>query len=239
MQKIPLNEWLTSTEIGHSIVELEKNWLEQITATWFGRFSLQLGDVGTQIFKTNSRINKHAVITFSQQKQSDICAQFDALPFANESIDGIVVSHILEQSAQPFEILKELERVLSADKSVVILAINPYSFYGLWQLTGAWQTTATLHSSKTLQKMLLNLGFEITEQYHGMCRPPLQNVSRWQRLRWLENYCYRWGGVYALVAKKNRLAMPTHLISKIKYKNQWVGIAEPSSLLSHDNDASR
>ncbi|MEY3219238.1 MAG: hypothetical protein RIT27_595 [Pseudomonadota bacterium] len=239
MQKIPLNEWLISTDIGQSIIELEKSWLEQITETWFGRLSLQLGEVGTQPFEMSARINKHAVVTFHQLKQSDICARFDALPFANDSIDGVIVSHILELFADPFEILKEIERILSADKSVVILAVNPYSFYGLWHLAGAWRATATLHSSKTLQKMLVTLGFEITGKYRGMCRPPLQNFSRWRRWQWLEKGCDQpaWGSVYALVAKKQRLVMPTHLVSKIKPKNQWVGVAEPT-LLRHDNDAS-
>ena len=61
---------------------------------------------------------------------------FDALPFANQSLDLIVLPHTLEMTRDPHQALREVERVLMPEGRVVIVGFNPTSLWGLRQRLG-------------------------------------------------------------------------------------------------------
>src|SRR2546428_6721385 len=52
------------------------------------------------------------------------------LPLAGQSIDLLALPHVLEFSAQPHAILREAERVLMPEGSIVISGFNPLSLWG-------------------------------------------------------------------------------------------------------------
>ena len=61
---------------------------------------------------------------------------FDALPFANHSLDLVVLPHALELARDPHLTLREVERVLVPEGRVVIIGFNPASLWGLRQRAG-------------------------------------------------------------------------------------------------------
>ena len=56
-----------------------------------------------------------------------------ALPFAENSLDLVVLPHSLELNADPHATLREVERVLVPEGRVVICGLNPASLWGLRQ----------------------------------------------------------------------------------------------------------
>ena len=73
-----------------------------------------------------------------------------ALPFASASIDLVVLPHVLEFSAHPHQVLREVERVLVPEGSVVIAGLNPLSLWGLRRL--AARRTGRCHGRDNISR---------------------------------------------------------------------------------------
>lgn len=67
------------------------------------------------------------------------------LPIQTESIDMIILPHLLEFDAHRFQTMREVERVLKPEGDLIILSFNPWSVWlrsqYLWdkRLTNSWQ----------------------------------------------------------------------------------------------------
>jgi SAM-dependent methyltransferase len=59
-----------------------------------------------------------------------LCAPLDTLPFRSDSIDAILLPHTLELVEDPYAVLREAERVLTAEGCLMICGFNPYSGWG-------------------------------------------------------------------------------------------------------------
>jgi len=137
------------------------------------------------------------------------------LPLASQSIDLIALPHVLESSAQPHQILREAERVLMPEGSVVVSGFNPLS---LWGARGAlpWRREeypwrARFIGLLRLKDWLALLGFELTGGRFGCYAPPFSQ-SRWlERCAFMEMAGDRWwpicGGVYVVRAIKRNPGM--------------------------------
>ncbi len=78
---------------------------------------------------------------FLQQQSSDahpqvpsLGAQLEALPLKSNAVDGIVLHHALESTADPRVALREVTRVLAPGGRLIICGYNPMSLLGLRRL---------------------------------------------------------------------------------------------------------
>jgi SAM-dependent methyltransferase len=53
----------------------------------------------------------------------------DALPLKSETVDLLILPHMLEFSANKHEVLREVERVLKPEGKLIILGFNPWNIY--------------------------------------------------------------------------------------------------------------
>lgn len=67
-------------------------------------------------------------------ERSVVQCQYDELPFANGSLDGVVLHHALDTAADPRSVLREATRVLAPGGRLIIVAFNPLSIWGLRRL---------------------------------------------------------------------------------------------------------
>ena len=99
----------------------------------------------------------------------------------------VLPPHVLESSAHPHRVLREVERVLVPEGSVVISGFNPLSLWGLRRLLARRGAEAPwsghYRSAMRIRDWLTLLGFEIQESRFGCYAPPLRTPQ------WLE----RWG----------------------------------------------
>jgi SAM-dependent methyltransferase len=66
-------------------------------------------------------------------KQIAVALDFAELPFASQSLDLVVLPHVLEFAAEPHQVLREVERVLIPEGQVIICGFNPASLWGARQ----------------------------------------------------------------------------------------------------------
>lgn len=150
---------------------------------------------------------------------------FESLPFANNSLDLVVLPHALELARDPHRTLREVERVLMPEGKVVISCFNPASLWGLYQRLGQWgmNKSSVLPQGEfiahwRLKDWLRLLDLEVAGGGFGCYRPFVRNETWWSRLRWMEAAGDRWwpflGSVYFVVAVKRVHSM--RLIGKFK-----------------------
>jgi SAM-dependent methyltransferase len=145
-----------------------------------------------------------------------------ALPFPPASLDLVVLPHTLELSADPHQVLREVERVLVPEGRVVISGLNPASLWGLRQGRGRLADRLglpMLGASRLylpeagefigpwrLRDWLRLLGFEVESERFGCYRPAVRTDKWLQRTAWMDQAGARWwpifGAVYFVVAVK-------------------------------------
>jgi SAM-dependent methyltransferase len=133
-QIIGLQEWF-ETPPGRYLLAWEQARFDEAVADVFGYHALQLGLPACRACATT------ACRTAGWPMDDPACAtgkaalmtDFAALPFAEASLDLVLLPHALELSPDPHATLREVERVLVPEGSVVICGFNPASLWGMRQ----------------------------------------------------------------------------------------------------------
>ena len=139
-----------------------------------------------------------------------VTAEPEALPFATQAANLVILPHTLEYALDPHELLREASRVLIADGHLVLIGFNPMGLWGLWRLMLKWQGQmpwcGQFFGLKRVQDWLTLLGFELTAGTTLYYRPPVQHQGVTEHLTFMELMGRRWwpifSGVYILAAKK-------------------------------------
>ena len=217
-----LSEWLATSQ-GNYLLTREQAFFDQSVADIFGYNALQMG-LPQHGFLHASRMplrilaSHEPALPLSEQGVEQAveprqCARVSldlgALPFECDSLDLVLLPHTLEFSPHPHQILREVERVLRPEGSLIISAFNPRSLWGIRRAlgprTGApWD--GTFIALPRLKDWLALLGFEVVAGRFSCYVPPLSNPKWLQRTHFMEAAGDRWwavcGGVYFLQAIK-------------------------------------
>lgn len=199
--------WLNS-EQGRYILNWEQGKLDQAVADVFGYHAVQLSDTGSDFLRCN-RIPLR--VRAGDTGPVEVRCDLRALPFAANSLDLIVLPHVLEFHPAPHQVLREIERVLMPEGQVHILGFNPLSLWGLKRRFGKLRTypwSGQYLSVPRLRDWLSLLGFEVDRGAFGCYAPPFAQQRWLQRWRFMEKAGDRWwgfaGGVYFLRAIKRQ-----------------------------------
>jgi SAM-dependent methyltransferase len=122
-----LSEWFATGQ-GSYVLTREQAWFDRTVNDIFGYNALQLG-LPAHDFLRNSRIPLR--FTGADQPGATVRLCGDELPIDSASLDLVLLPHILEFSEQPHAILREVERVLMPEGSLLISGFNPHSLWGL------------------------------------------------------------------------------------------------------------
>lgn len=242
---LALLDWFDSN-LGKTVLATEKVCISRVLPDLFGYHILQIGSPAGVNLLDSSRINHKIVASqFVQDNSahnSDLLCDNNALPVMSESMDVVLLPHILEFEDNPHQILRESERVLIGEGHLVIIGFNPLSFWGGWRLFLAWRDhppwNGNYISLTRLKDWLTLLDFEIIKIEKFFFRPPLKNIRLMQSLKVMEQlgkYCWPYfGGVYLLVAKKRVVSMtPIKLQWQSRRHMITSGLIEPSARLKH------
>ncbi len=208
-----LQAWFANGH-GSVLLDEEREKLGQRIYSLFGYHIMQIGNIGTHHFLDGSKISHKFIASLIPGEASGdmpgFCCDSNELPIASDTVDVVVLPHVLEFEANPHQVLRESERVLIGEGHVVILGFNPWSLWGLWRLLLAWREKSPWHGHyiglTRIKDWLKLLDFEITGVERFYFRPPVRNLKLLNRLEFMEQlgrYCWPWfGGIYLLVAKK-------------------------------------
>lgn len=210
-------DWLETPQ-GRYVLDWERSKHDQLVADIFGFNALQLGLPAIDYLRANRmpfrfRCDDHAgAVTV----QSDL----HYLPFAANSIDLVVLPHVLEFDDNPHQVLREVERVLVPEGSVVVAGFNPYSLWGAKRRLSRRRELPPWRgryiSVPRLKDWFALLGLEPRAGAFG-CYAPAVTQEKWlRRFQFLDLAGDRWwpigGAVYVIQAIKRvpgmRVIMP-------------------------------
>lgn len=216
---IALDSWL-QTPAGAYVRAWEQAQLDALTADIFGYNALQIGLPQIDALAANRMPRKWLADVrtrprpdnVAELRQVAVTFDYAELPFASQSLDLVVLPHVLEFAAEPHQVLREVERVLIPEGQVIICGFNPASLWGLRQVTGRLTGSHFLPPAGEFISMprmrdwlkLLNLG--ATTSHFG-CYAPACRTEKWlQRYAFMDRAGSRWwpylGAVYMVQAIK-------------------------------------
>ena len=221
---ISLHDWL-NTPPGRYLLDWESGRFDQAVADVFGYHALQLGLPELPALQNNRIPHRWLaanafttpLATGAWDQRTTLVTDFAALPFAENSLDLLLLPHALELSPDPHATLREAERVLVPEGRVVISGFNPVSLWGLRQ------TRARLYRRLGVGELYLPeagefigywrlrdwlrlLSFEVETVEFGCYRPSVRSEAWLKRFAWMDRLGeHSWsifGAIYFVVAVK-------------------------------------
>ncbi|NVK88754.1 MAG: methyltransferase domain-containing protein [Gammaproteobacteria bacterium] len=154
------------------VIEQTQVLLDRVLPESFGYYALALGDLARSLEFGASPI-KHWFYLSPDAGDTRAAAkvQFDALPIASDSIDCVVMAHLIDAYAKPHDLLREVERVMIPDGKLVMTGVNPVSWFGAQTLAAKWLQKPTISQRliglSRIKDWLKLIGFEV-EIYGGL-----------------------------------------------------------------------
>ncbi|RJX30750.1 MAG: class I SAM-dependent methyltransferase [Oxalobacter sp.] len=251
---IALGEWF-ATPAGSYVRDWEQARLDVLTADIFGYKAVQIGMPQIDALRANRmqhrwmsdmRLPDEACDDFA--KSLTLVHDYCDLPFATQSMDLVVLPHVLEFAAEPHQILREVNRVLIPEGQVIICGFNPASLWGMRQMlgrvTGAHFMPVNgefigLHRMKDWLKLL---GMETNRGHFGCYLPPCTSKNTFSRYAFLEKMGDRWwpflGGAYIVQAIKRVRGMTLIGPIRARSKPHAINIPVAGKNIHHKNGQS-
>jgi len=236
-----LFDWFES-RVGIQLAKTEKSVLDTILPDLFGYYLVALAHPLQADKFAASRVSRRILMNICAQdyhpplQPTGFQGEVHRLPLQTDSVDVLVLPHILEFSRHPHDVLREADRVLIAEGHVVILGFNPFSFWMLWRLALGWRGgvpwCGAFRSVNRMRDWLALLGFDVESTQYYFFRPPLQSNGVLRKLALLEKLGRRlwpiFGGGYAIVAKKRVMTLtPIRTRWTTRKRLVTTGLVEP------------
>ena len=177
----------------------------------FGFNLLTVDGLSASFSMTNSRLLHSVHLSQTEQADEgvDIIGKATDMPFAPGSLDACLLAHVLDFSAHPHAILREVETVLRDDGWLIISGFNPYSSAGLASIMPSlsqklppWRQ---MIAPERLEDWLKLLGFEVLERDYFSLTPLLEGaIPRAWRQILVPHYCPSFAAAYIMLARKRR-----------------------------------
>jgi len=207
-----LSKWFATPQGGY-VLAREQEFFDRTVSDIFGFNALQLG-LPDHDFLRSSRMP----LRFSAGNQAGntvrlICTE---LPFDCDSLDLVVLPHVLEFAEHPHQVLREVAQVLMPEGNLIVSGFNPRSLWGLRKTLGGLRRTlgnkqdypwsGHFIALPRLKDWLALLGFEVVGGRFSAYAPPFRQTKWLDRFAFMEAAGDRWwavsGGVYFLHAVK-------------------------------------
>lgn len=206
------NQCWFETSLGQYIIRNEYRYFDQIVANIFGYNAMQLGLPHYAFLRANRMPLK---FTASYEDEPGLRTRADHLPISSDSIDLVIMPHVLEFNANPHQILREVHRVLIPEGHVIISGFNPFSLWGLQRRFATSRNEFPWNGHfialSRVKDWLKLLNFEMKGGKLCCYTPPFSNENLRKRFKFMEDAGDRWwpisGGVYFLHAVKHKHGM--------------------------------
>ncbi|MAZ39013.1 MAG: hypothetical protein CMF49_02750 [Legionellales bacterium] len=186
-----MQTWYQTT-LGQHVLADEQAQVESILADKFGYYLVEFSNMELYTFGHLSPITYKYYVKFKTDttiKSDGLIAELDAFPFIPDSLDCIILPHVLEFTKNPELILKEAWQSLRPNGYLLLLTFNPYSLMGIYKKIKQDKTfpfTGTYYSYRKLFAMLKSCDFHIDESAHCNFDLPFETKNRLKKHKlWL------------------------------------------------------
>ncbi len=201
-QELPMGPWLAA-----EIQERLDAWCPML----FGYHLLKIGALSSQLSCNGSSI-RHQCAMAPHGEKIGLLGEPSAIPLRDASVDACLLAHTLDYAADPHQILREVERILTADGWLLLSGFNPHSLVGIGRLFSRlrhhhpWH--ARMFAPERVADWLELLGFEIIH-LESFAFSSLSQQSRihWWRENIGRSYFSYFASVYVLAARKRTIPL--------------------------------
>lgn len=205
----------------------EQSRLDELTADIFGFHAMQIGLPQIRALQASRMPHKWLSDTRvlpppsaasaveggqSNAMPVSVILDYAELPFASQSLDLVVLPHVLEFATEPHQVLREVERVLIPEGQLIVCGFNPASLWGARQVAGRLSGAHFLPrdgefiSLPRIKDWLKLLNMEVNRGHFGCYAPPCATTKWLNRYAFMEKAGNRWwpyfGAVYMVQAIK-------------------------------------
>ena len=202
-----IRRWFDSA-LGERVLLTEQAILDQLLIGFFGYHLLQASIYSKELHQASPIQNK-ITLGLDVDDQAPIVARATELPFADNSIDAILLHHLLDFLDTPLDTLREFARVSLPMGHLVVVGFNPISLWGVWKLpaglSGRAPWLGRFIRPSRLMDWLNVLNFKIDRAQYCIYSPPIvrQSVRKLDYSKGLSrNINLPVGAVYVIVARK-------------------------------------
>ena len=142
---------LYQTPRGKLLQSMEAQYLNRAITSSCKQKQLQIGGLGWESDFIDCSLYRNYIILdgkgLGSQGALKITAKAFNLPIQTESMDMVIVPHLLEFDAQRFQTMREINRVLKPGGELIVLNFNPFSItvrsQFLWdkKFASSWRAT--------------------------------------------------------------------------------------------------
>jgi SAM-dependent methyltransferase len=162
-----LRQWWDTT-LGRALLTAESELLAEALEDVFGWEFLQIGGWGAgRELLAGTRTRRQTILAPRPlEGGADIIAHPAQLPVAAASIDAALLPHTLEFAADPYAIVREVDRVLAGEGQLLVLGFSPWSLWGLraaCSRNGYPPGLRRVLSMGRLREWLVLLGYEVVD----------------------------------------------------------------------------
>ena len=158
------------TPRGKLLKELEADYLKRAITVSCQQTLLQIGGLGWEDEFVDCTLYKFYTVLDAKNLGTPLARKIQAkafsLPLKNDSVDMIIVPHLLEFDSYRFQTMREIERVLKPEGVVLIMNFNPWSIWiryqYLWERKMANSWRGHFISRARVLDWLKLLNFEVT-----------------------------------------------------------------------------
>lgn len=219
-----------SSALGRLIHATEARLLAQALEGVFGPVQLQLGHWGQGLELWPAQPPRRPMlIAATPGLDTHVVARPTQLPLASAGADAVLLAHALEFGDDPLALLRETDRVLMGEGTLLVLGFNPASPWG-WRAaasrSGFPPGLQRVITERRVRDWLSLLNYEIAPARHGLYTLPFGGsdaAPASTRRGWVYPFP---AGVYLLSARK-RLYSVTPLRARLR-PAVLGGVLEPS-----------
>ena len=177
---VSLRAWWRSG-LGRALIAAESELLGEALEDVFGWEFLQIGAWGVKReLLEGARTRRQVIIAPGALAEgADIIARPSQLPVIGDSVDAVLLPHTLEFAADPYAIVREVDRVLTGEGQLIVLGFHPWSLWGLRARSaraGFPPGMRRLLSERRVREWLVLLGYEVVAARRYLYRSPWRSA---------------------------------------------------------------
>ena len=192
--------------------------------------------IGLSEFKKKFESDKYlSFIAIDEITSSDNITESKRLPFEDNSHDVIVIIHALDYTENPYELVREIDRIATDDANVTLIGFNKSSLWGLVKpimdkIKPPW--FLNFHSLYNIREWFKVLGYDSSYKKTGAFMPiTSKSMSRYMsKISFLQKiFASDLGGIYFLVFDKKMIPLTP---IKLKFTDKYMISSFPKSSLN-------
>jgi len=167
--------WLASPR-GQGLLREETRQVADALESVFGDHFLQIGHWGGDRFLPFARTRRAAALCECPGAGASAVVAPECLGIQSDSVDAVLLPHVLETNSDPHSVLREVDRVLRPEGQLIVLGFNPLSLWGVRHTLSRRRFPAgvqRLISESRLRDWLSLLNFTVQQTSYYFYHAPL------------------------------------------------------------------